>query len=89
MARQYMTPEAQCPFYRMEEKTAIHCEGIMPGSTIRLFIKKAPEEYRRRHCRGAWTKCPIARMLWSLHDDPKNLCVMKYAEPYQVRGEQI
>lgn len=89
MARHYATPEAQCPFYRMEETHVIHCEGVVPDSTIRLYLRKAPAQYREQYCRGTWAKCPIAKMLWSLYDDPKNLCGMKHAEPFQVRGEQI
>ena len=89
MARFYMTPEAQCPFYRMEEPNMIHCEGVVPDSTIRLYLRTAPGEYRRRYCRSSWRKCPIAIMLWSLYDDPGNLRMMDKAKPYLVRGEKI
>lgn len=89
VARYYSSPGAQCPFYRMEEPNTIHCEGVIPDSTIQLYIKKAPAKYRLRYCCGDWKCCPIAKMLWGLHDDPKNLRMMTLTRPYQVRGEQI
>lgn len=77
LARQYQSPEAMCPFYNMEETNAIHCQGVEPGQTLILQSKGSSARYRKSRCYGDWTRCPIARMLWSLHDDPAYLRLMK------------
>lgn len=77
MARHYQSPWAMCPFYRMEEKTAIHCEGVEPGSTIILRHEESAEEQKNLYCCADWTACPVARMLWAKYDDPANMRIMK------------
>ena len=77
MARHYQSPEAMCPFYRMEERNAIHCEGISPDASMTLQWEKPADQYRQRFCYGDWTCCKVARMLWAKYDDPDNLRYMK------------
>ena len=70
MARNYMSSAALCPFYRYEEPVAIYCEGLEPGSTLKLFYRdgKKLDRFKARHCYGDWKKCPIARTLWSKYE---------------------
>lgn len=77
VARHYQSPEAMCPFYRMEERTAIHCEGVSPGATLTLQWKSSADQYRQQYCYGDWTRCKIARALWEGYDDPGYLRCMK------------
>ena len=77
MARFYQSPEAMCPFYHMEEKSRIHCEGFAPGWSITIESEREAKLYKEDYCRDKWTLCPIARMLWAQYDDLANLAYMK------------
>ncbi len=67
MARQYVSTEARCPFYRMEDGKSVHCEGLRPGWTL-TYSKDGHEGrakgYIKKFCYRDWEKCPIADMLY-------------------------
>lgn len=67
MARRYVSTEAKCPYYRMEDARSITCEGVGPGWTIRLSKDGSSgnaKGYKRNYCYSwKWEECPIARGL--------------------------
>ena len=66
MGRHYTSVDARCPFYRYEEPRAVYCEGMDPGSTIKLYYEKDVDvliKYKAKFCKLDWEKCPVARML--------------------------
>ena len=91
MPRHYVSIEAQCPFYRMEDAGMIWCEGPSDEWTLCQEIKDRLQAdlYIENYCHGDWAQCQIARMLWSRHDSTGNLRYMRRAKPYRVRGEKI
>ena len=69
MPRRYISSQALCPFYRGEGGAEVYCEGPRRGTTIRLLIGSEVRQIKDGWCRSDWASCPIARMLWALHDD--------------------
>ena len=65
MGRHTVSYEAQCPFYRAEERNMIYCEGVEDNSSIHNAFAGSAEKYKTRYCCGDWEKCRIAKMLWS------------------------
>ncbi len=56
----------ECPFYEMEFKRGVKCEGLTEGSCIRLnFLReKSFRKHREAYCCSMnWETCPIAKML--------------------------
>ena len=57
----YIQREIGCPYYLGDDgKTEVGCEGIAPGSTLRLRFA-APEEWKawvEALCTRDWAKCP-------------------------------
>ncbi len=90
MARHYQSPEVQCPFYRMEDRHCIHCEGPeMDWTLIQEFDDAGTaKEYKRCYCHADWPQCRIARMLWAQYEDVGSLRLMRKASPFLVRGER-
>lgn len=68
MGRHFVSYEAQCPFYRAEEKNVIFCEGVEDGSSIHNAFAASAKSYKGRYCCAEWEKCKIARILWSKYD---------------------
>ncbi len=68
MGRHTVSYEAQCPFYRAEERNMIYCEGVEDNSSIHTAFAGSAEKYKTRYCCGDWEKCRIAKMLWSKYD---------------------
>lgn len=64
--KRYVSPMAQCPFYRGEEAQLIYCDGVAPGNTIRLAFGRNARDYKLAFCRDDWRECPVARMLWEI-----------------------
>ena len=80
MPRHYESPEVVCPFYRGEEPNEIFCEGPTNNATLSLYFKSGVNKHKSALCRYDWPQCPIARMLWALHDDPgymRNMAAFK------------
>ncbi len=74
MPRHYESSLALCPFYRMEEKTAIWCEGPFDSALQLTFDTEADKAAQReRRCCNAWTECPLARTLWAQYDELSEL----------------
>lgn len=65
MGKHYISKEACCPFYRCEDAQAIYCEGVEPGTALRLTFAGSAIEYKHIYCRDIhnYTKCRIAGML--------------------------
>lgn len=66
MPRGYVSTEALCPFYRMEDAKSITCEGIGPGWIIKMSKDGQTgnaKGYKRKYCYAAWEACPVAKML--------------------------
>lgn len=65
MGKHYISKEACCPFYRCEDAQAIYCEGVEPGTTLRLTFAGSAIEYKHIYCRDIhnYADCRIARML--------------------------
>ena len=68
MPRQYESPNALCPFYRMETTREIWCEGWLEGMNIRISFIRSALDYKTENCRAAWEQCPVAKMLNELYD---------------------
>lgn len=68
VGRHTVSYEAQCPFYRAEERNMIYCEGVEDNSSIHNAFAGSAEKYKTRYCCGDWEKCRIAKMLWSKYD---------------------
>ena len=78
MPWQYESPNALCPFYRMESRNEVWCEGWRDDIGIRISFVN-PEmrniintgsamKYKTEFCRAAWEQCPVARMLNQIYD---------------------
>lgn len=64
--KHYVCTEAICPYYRMEERQKLYCEGVEEGMTLHVAFgsPKMQERYKAgRCCSWAWADCRIARML--------------------------
>lgn len=59
-----------CPYYKRDTQQSIHCEGVQPGSGLRLGFKsqKKLKLYKQRLCRREWAQCMIAKMLNRKYD---------------------
>ncbi|MBP3538710.1 MAG: hypothetical protein J6J62_02580 [Oscillospiraceae bacterium] len=68
MGRHTISYEAQCPFYRAEERNVIYCEGVEKNSAIHNAFAGSAAEYKKRYCCAEWDSCLIAKMLWSKYD---------------------
>lgn len=87
MPRHYESTEAQCPFYRMEERAEIWCEG--PGEAVlRLSYPQGSSAARQRavFCCRDWWLCPVARMLWAQYEGTEHLRAFGHYRS-RIRGE--
>lgn len=69
--KHYESKSAMCPFYHSEEKQKIHCEGILPYTTIHMaFMSQADlRKHKQKYCHCMdYDKCPIADMLNRKYD---------------------
>jgi hypothetical protein len=48
----------------MEETTKIYCKGVEEGALSIQSWKKDAKDYKDKYCKGAWARCPVARMLF-------------------------
>ena len=67
MARDYVSTEAMCPFYRMESAKQVTCEGLRPGWTIILRkngTSGSAKGFIKKFCYRNWKDCPVAEMLY-------------------------
>lgn len=71
MGKHYVRNDALCPFYRHESPQVIYCDGIVPDSVIHLAFanKTDAKEYKAKHCRDAYEKCPISQLLDEVSED--------------------
>lgn len=60
----YEDTYAACPYYKRDDKQMICCEGVEPGTVIRLAFSSAVRrrEYKNQFCRGCWGQCRVAQM---------------------------
>lgn len=66
MPRHYESSAARCPFYRMEDRKSVTCEGLGPNWTIKMSKDGKSGNaggYKRRFCYDRWQECPVAVML--------------------------
>lgn len=67
MSKYFVSYLVQCPFYKDEEPTVIHCEGIEPGSNLHNVFPststKKAQAYKEHYCQSSWEQCRIAKML--------------------------
>lgn len=68
MGRHFVSYEAQCPFYKAEDKNIIYCEGVEETSSIHNAFPGSAAKYKQRYCCDDWQSCMIAAMLWSKYD---------------------
>ena len=68
MGRHTVSYEAQCPFYRAEDRNMIYCEGVEKNSSIHNAFAGSAAAYKARCCCADWESCLIAKMLWSKYD---------------------
>lgn len=68
MGRHFVSYEAQCPFYKAEDKNIIYCEGVEESSSIHNAFPGSAAKYKARYCCADWESCLIAKMLWSKYD---------------------
>ena len=53
MSRYFVSYEVQCPFYKDEEPTVIHCEGVEAGSSLHnVFTPNTvrTRAYKEQYC---------------------------------------
>lgn len=66
MPRHYESSAARCPFYRMEDRKSVSCEGFGPNWTIKISKDGKngnASGYKKHFCYDRWEECPVARML--------------------------
>lgn len=65
MGRHFVSYEAQCPFYKAEDKNIIYCEGVQDNSSIHNAFPGNAAPWKEKYCRSStgWPRCMIARML--------------------------
>jgi len=68
MGRHFVSYEAQCPFYKAEDKNIIYCEGVRENSSIHNAFPGSAAAYKKEYCCDDWEKCIIAKALWSKYD---------------------
>ena len=68
MGRHFVSYEAQCPFYKAEDKNIIYCEGVKDNSSIHNAFPGSAAAYKKEYCCGGWENCLIAKALWSKYD---------------------
>ena len=57
----YSNKTWKCPYYRYDEKRAMHCEG---HSTVRFPDRRSIQEYTTAYCASyAYRNCTIAKMI--------------------------
>lgn len=59
--------KVECPFYKLDDKFNIFCEGVTDDSTIiiRFRFKKGRDQQMRIFCCDHYKNCEIYRMLMS------------------------
>ena len=68
MGRHFVSCEAQCPFYKAEDRNIIYCEGVKDNSSIHNAFPGNAAEYKKEFCCDDWESCLIAKALWSKYD---------------------
>ncbi len=68
MGRHFVSYEAQCPFYRAEDRKVIYCEGVEQGSSLHNAFAGSAAPYKERYCCARWEDCRIAKMLWNKYE---------------------
>ena len=68
MGRHFVSYEAQCPFYKAEDKNIIYCEGVRDNSSIHNAFPGSAAAYKKEYCCAGWENCLIAKALWSKYD---------------------
>lgn len=63
MGRHYESYEAQCPFYKAEDKNIIYCEGVQKNSSIHNAFPGNAAAYKKTYCCNNWESCIIAKAL--------------------------
>lgn len=61
----YSSYLAKCPFYMGEERQAIYCKGVIPGTNQRQSFPGSAKDYLDEFCRDikCWQGCPVAQKL--------------------------
>ena len=62
---EYRDPYVQCPFYDVEEKQKVICEGVPGSARLHVTFQTDGQKkcYKGRLCKSDWKSCMIARML--------------------------
>lgn len=68
MGRHFVSYEAQCPFYKAEDRNIIYCEGVKDNSSIHNAFPGSAAAYKKEFCCDNWEGCLIAKALWSKYD---------------------
>lgn len=68
--RHKQTKAIMCPFYSCEEDVKLHCEGVIPRTSIHLTFRSPTEllDYRKRYCEAKFNECRLAHMLYEKYD---------------------
>lgn len=68
MSKHFVSFEAQCPFYKEEDRNIIYCEGVTEGSRIHNAFSRGAEKYKKEFCCDRWKECMISKMLWAKYE---------------------
>ena len=68
MGKHFVSYEAQCPFYKAEDRNIIYCEGVKDNSSIHNAFPGSAAQYKKEFCCAGWESCIIAKALWSKYD---------------------
>ena len=68
MARNYVSADAQCPFYREENSFSVYCEGVTANSRIKQEFHHGASKYKQSYCCDKWKDCRISKMLWEMYE---------------------
>ena len=62
---EYSDPNVQCPFYDVEERQKVICEGVPDSARLHVTFKTDDQKrcYKGRYCKKDWRRCMIAHML--------------------------
>ena len=69
----YISREAVCPFYKMEDGAKLRCEGFCPTCSIQITFEKRDimRMHKRRHCNSfkGYPQCPLYPVINAQYED--------------------
>lgn len=69
----FRSANAVCPFYRHEERTRVHCEGICGSTSIHVVFTdpKLKHEHKKLFCCNGYINCPLYKLINNPYKEDK------------------